>query len=152
MAKISKKLSEVLESDCAHSVEDVLEKKTQEDFKTLISILPLDSSVSAEYRARAVYLLGRWGDTSSVPNIISILPHLNETGRINGIDALGRLGSKEALAGILECANDSSDDVRKFVTRALGKINTTEAKNKLKEIQKKDPAKYIREIAKEYLK
>jgi len=152
MAKISKQLSEVLESDCAHSVEDVLKKKSADDFKTLISILPLESNVSENYRTKALYLLGLWGDKSSVPEIINILPKLDEMGRISGIDALGRLGSKEALAGILQCANDSSDNVRKFVTRALGKINTADAKNKLKEIQKKDPTRYIRDIATGYLK
>ncbi len=152
MAKISKKLLEVLESDCAHSLEGVLQKKTQEDFKTLKSFLSLDPSVKSEYRTKALYLLGRWGDTAPVGTIRNLLPQLDEAGRVSGIDALGHLGTKEALAGILEYADDSSADVRKFVTRALGRINKPEAQRKLKEIRTKDPVNHIRDLAANYLK
>jgi len=152
MVRVSEKLLKALESDDAYELGYVVKDRKQEDFEALQMFLSPDPSINPEHRAKAIYALGRWGDPVPVAGIRRILPRLNEAGRISAIDALGRLGTKEALAGVLDCVDDPSPHVRKFVTHALGRINTSEARVKLKEIETKDQADYIRAIASKYLK
>jgi HEAT repeat protein len=151
MANISKELLEALEADESGELDQVIKDARQEDFEALQSLLSLDPSVNPQHRARALYALGRWGDPTPVPAIHNILPHLDETGRISAIDALGRLGTEEALTGVLEHVNDPSPHVRKFVTYALGRMNTPEARAKLKEIETTDPLDFVRERASKIL-
>jgi HEAT repeat protein len=151
MATISKKLLATLESACATDLEQVIEDRKQEDFEALQSLLSLDSSVKPEHRTKALYALGRWGDPTPVPEIRNILPYIDEIGRISAIDALGRLGTEEALTGVLEYVNDPSPHVRKFVAHALGRMNTPEAWAKLKEIETTDPLDFVREQASKIL-
>ena len=82
-----------------------------------------------------------------MPAIRRLLRHLDENERTRAIDALGRLGTREALQSILDHANDASIFVRKFVTLALGRIRMPEARAKLKEIEESDPADHIRALA-----
>jgi HEAT repeat protein len=97
-------------------------------------------------------MLGRWGDPAPAVAIRALLPRLNEIERCRAIDALGRLGSDEALAGILAHADDPSPHVRKFVARALGKSNAPAAQSKLRAIAEQEPVPYIRRIAAKQLK
>jgi len=152
MPKISEKLLRALESDDACELGRVIKERKQEDFEALQPLLSLDPSINPEHRAKAIYALGRWGNPTAVVAIRNILPRLDEAGRISAIDALGMLGTKEALEDILDYVNDPSPHVRKFVTRALGRINTPKAQAKLKEIAAKDSVDYIRALASKYIK
>ncbi len=152
MAKIPKKLLKALESDERCEAENIIKAKKQEDFEALQSLLALDNSIIPGHRAKAIFMLGRWGDPAPITAIREILPYLDETERITAIDALGWLGGKEALADIVKYADDSSPQVRKFVAHALHRINTSEARAKLKEISEKDPEEFVRTITKELLK
>jgi HEAT repeat protein len=152
MATLSKELTAVLDCDCPQELEGVLKARRPEDFQALQSLLSLDSSIKPGHRSNALYLLGRWGDPAPVSNICRILPQLNESGRISAIDALGRLGTREALTAILDYVSDPSFHVRKFVVRALGRINSPEAQTRLREIEAKDPVDYIRHQASAYLR
>ena len=49
--------------------------------------------------------------------------------------------------GILQFVNDESLSVRKFVTRALARINTPQARTGLSELERTDPSDYIRSLA-----
>ena len=141
-----------MEADCAHSVEEVMKAKSKEDFQALQSLLSKDASVKPGQRAKVFYMLGRWGDPAPVSAIREILPRLDETEKVSALDALGRLGTKEALDGILEHTGDSSPQVRKFAARALARIDRPDAQRKLKEIQAKDPVDYVRNLAAKYVK
>lgn len=151
MVRASQTLLRALESDCATDLEYVIREKKQEDFEVLQGFLSLDRSIRSEYRTRALYALGRWGDSVVVDNIRRILPNLDEAGRISAIDALGRLGTRTALECILDRANDPSPQVRKVVVYALGKSNALEARVKLREIAARDPIDYVRERASKYI-
>jgi HEAT repeat protein len=151
MATLSKNLQKALESDCAHDLEPVIKEKKRGDFQGLLKMLSLEPSIKPEHRARAIHILGRWGDPEVVAAIRNILPQLDETERIRAIDALGRLGSKEALAGVVEYVDDPSPHVRKFVVRALGRIDTKDARAKLKEVEAKDPTDFVRGLASKQL-
>ncbi|UCG83542.1 MAG: HEAT repeat domain-containing protein [Dehalococcoidia bacterium] len=152
MTKVSEKLVRALESDDACDLGRVIKEGKQEDFEALRSLLSLEPGIKPEHVNKAIYALGRWGDPAPVATIRSILPQLDEAGRISAIDALGRLGTKEALDGVLDHVDDSSPHVRKFVTRALGRINTPKAKAKLKEIEAKEKVDYVRATAAKYLR
>lgn len=151
MAQVSEALLGALESDCATDLEYVIKEKKQEDFEVLQGFLSLDPSISSQHRTRALYALGRWGNPVVVDNIRRILPDLDEAGRISAVDALGRLGTHEALEGILNRANDPSPQVRKVVVYALSKSNALEARVKLREIATRDPIDYVRERASKYI-
>ena len=150
MEDLSKGLREAMESDCAHSLEKVMVEKSPEDFHALQRFLSMDASIAPLQRLKALHLLGRWEDPASVPAIIRILPQLNEIGRSRAIDALGRLGSTEAMAAIFEHADDPSANVRKFVVHAMSRTNVPEAIKKLKEIEESDDQPFIRDLARKH--
>lgn len=152
MADTSKELFRLLESDCGHTLEPVLAEKEQATFESLRSLLSLAPSVNPTHRQRALYLLGRWGNPAVVADIRRIIPQLDEYERITAVDALGRLGTEEALAGIIEHTNDPSPDVRRFVVIALGRINSPQAQDKLREIEASDQVDFVRERASKLLK
>ena len=110
-------------------------------------LVSTDPAVKREYRNRALYALGRWGDPSIVPDIARVLPELDETERITAIDALGRLGTKQALEAVAKYVSDPSPQVRKFVIRALDRIGGREAQTKLRAIANEDPEKWIQGLA-----
>jgi HEAT repeat protein len=68
-------------------------------------------------------------------------------GRVTAVDALGRLGTPEVVGAIIARAEDPSPTVRKFVARALGKMNVSESLAKLSDMERKDPETFIREVA-----
>ena len=147
MAAMSNELLAALESDESGDLDEIVRRRRQEDFETLLRLLSMDPSGKQAHRVKALYALGRWGNPAAVPAIRRLLPHLDEDERTRAIDALGRLGTREALQSILEYANDASLFVRKFVTLALGRIGAPEARAKLKEIERSDPAEHIRALA-----
>lgn len=152
MVNASEKLLRALNSDCADSLSQIIAEKQQEDFEALQELLSPEPSVNREQCVKAIYALGRWGNTSVVGDICHLLPNLDESGRISAVDSLGRLGTEEALAGILDCVNDTSPQVRKFVVRALGKIDNAASRAKLQEVAAQESVNYIREQAARYLK
>lgn len=151
MAQISEKILQAIDSDCADSLSQIIKEKRQEDFEALQEFLSPEALVKPEYRTRALYALGRWGNPTVVEGIHRLLPTLDEAGRISAVDALGRLGTEEALTDILDCVNDSSPQVRKFAVHALRKINTSTARAKLQEVATQESIDYIREQATKYL-
>lgn len=150
MVQASKELGLALESDCGHSLEDVIARKTPQDFKALQNLLSMDPAINPQQRIKALHLLGRWGDPAAVPAILKILPELEEVSRSRAIDALGRLGSADALSAVLEYVNDPSPNVRKFVVHALSRTDAPKAKKKLKEIRDKDTEPFVRDLARKY--
>ena len=112
MAQLSEKLLRALEADDSCELDELIQEGKQEDFEALQGLLSLDDpSVKPEHRTRAIYALGRWGDPAPATAIANILPQLDEAGRISAIDALGRLGTEEALAGVLDYVADNSRHV-----------------------------------------
>jgi HEAT repeat protein len=151
MAAMSEQLLDALRSDESGELDQLIRMRRQEDLEALQGLLSMDQSVKQEYRVKALYALGRWGNPASIDLIRRLLPHLEETERVRAIDALGRLGTQDALEGILEYADDESIFVREFVIRALGRIATPEARAKLREIERSDPVNHVRALASKYL-
>ena len=147
MAELSAELRAALEAEEAGELNQLIQRRLAEDFAALRSLLSLDPSVSSDLRRKAMYALGRWGDTSVVPEISRILPHLEEQGRISALSALGRLGTGEAVSKILTFANDPSPQVRKTVAVALGRAGTPEALARLRDLAANDPLPWVREVA-----
>lgn len=151
MSEISEKLLRALESDDAGELGIIIKKRKQEDFKALQTFLSLDPSIKNEHRAKAIYALGRWGDPAPVKAIGSIISDLDEASRITAINTLGRISTEDSLDVVIKLVDDPSPNVRKFVARALARINTTEAHEKLKEIASKDKVEYVRVLASKYI-
>jgi HEAT repeat protein len=147
---MSRQLLNALRADESEELDQIIRKRRQEDFEALQDLLSMDQSIKQEYRAKALYALGRWGNPASIEPIRRLLPHLEETERARAIDALGRLGTQDALPGILEYADDESVFVRGFVIRALGRIGTPDARAKLREIERSDPVDSVRALASKY--
>jgi HEAT repeat protein len=151
MTVMSEELLEALEADESGDLDAIIERRRPEDFDALRSLLTLDPTVKPLHRAKAIYALGRWGDPAVVEAIQGLLPEVEEAERIGAIDALGRLGAEGALDGILEYIDDESVSVRKFVTLALGRINTPRARAELSKLERTDPSDYIRSLASKQL-
>ena len=151
MTVISEELLEALRADESGDLDAIIERRRAEDFDALRSLLTLDPAVEPSHRAKAIYALGRWGDPAVTEAIQSLLPGLEKAERIGAIDALGRLGAEDALDDILEYIDDESVSVRKFVARALGRINTPRARTELRKLERTDPSDYIRSLASKLL-
>ena len=151
MPELTNELRSALGSDCAHDLEFVLEKRRPEDFEALQSLLTMAPAVKPEQLTKVIALLGRWGDPSPVTTIRDILPNLDESGRISAIDALGRLGTGEALEGVLNYVDDPSPHVRKFVVYALDRSETPRTREVLRRIAETDPSEFVRKAASRHL-
>jgi HEAT repeat protein len=151
MTEMSELLRMALEADDACEMGRVIQARRAEDFQALSALLSPDPSVKPQHRNRAIYALGRWGDPAPVARIRQLLPLLDEGGKITAIGALGRLGTAEALQGVLGYATDPSPHVRKSVVNALGAINTPAARAKLKEIAEGQELEPIRSAASQHL-
>ncbi len=150
MAKLSAALTNALTSDCAHSVEDVLKAKRAKDHTDLIELVSKDSA-NSEAKSRALFVLGRWGDSAAVAPIAKALPDLDEVGRVSAVDALGLLNTAKAMDAIVTMSDDSSPHVRKFVARALARFSKPKAESTLKTMEKIDQEGFVREQAKKSL-
>lgn len=149
--KMSAKLAEALQSDCARSFEAVLFDKDPDDFEALTGIAA-DSTYSAAKRSTAIFMLGAWGDTKAVDTIAAALPELPDAEKVSALDALGRLGSPAALKAVKAFTNAESADVRKFAVHALARIGSAEALEALAEVQRREPIDYVRKAAERYLR
>lgn len=110
----------------------IIDERDPEDFEILSALaLEPDQTVSEAVRRRALYAVGRWGDARVVPALVQSLPHLTSLERLTAVDALGRLGGEEAENALADLADDPSEQVRKFVVRALQQIDTPSARAQL---------------------
>jgi HEAT repeat protein len=147
MIELSKQLRDALEAEESGELDKLIRRQRPSDFKALRNLLSLDTSIPPDFRTKSLYALGRWGDASVVPDIVRLLPQLDERGRISALSALGRLGTPEATAAIIEQSDDPSPQVRKTATLALQRIGTSAASAKLRELAANDPLPWIRELA-----
>lgn len=142
-------LEAALRSFEAGALDRVIERKRPEDFEALQRLLGPDRPARPDSRQRAIYALGRWGDTRVVPDIVRLLPELSESHRITAIEALGRLGTQTAGAAVEEYADDPSPHVRKFVVEALSRIGDPAAEKRLRRMAERDPADWVRNLARD---
>lgn len=151
MPSLSPQLSEELRSECGHTLEEILARKSDNDYQQLKSLLVEDREVEPIHLQNAINLLGRWGNNEVIPNIVALMPQLDERGLINTIDALGHLGGAESLRAIEQYENHESADVRRFVVSALDRISTEESINKLTNMARSDPSGFVRSKARKLL-
>lgn len=145
MANLSEALRAALESDCGHSLEPIVEARREEDFDALLE--EIAKPTKADYRLKALHLLGRWGDSDAVAAIGRALPGFDELERCRAIDAVGRLGGAEALEVVLKHVEDPSAQVRKFVVHALARQDAPKARDAMQRIKRDDPADFVRALA-----
>ena len=144
---MSDELKRALEAFEIGALDAIIEKKRPEDFRALRRLLSPAADVKPEDRQRAIYALGRWSDPSVVPDVAALLPSLRESHRITAIEALGRLGTKEAREAVEPFATDPSPHVRKFVVEALGRMSGSAAEAALRKIAQRDAEGWVRDLA-----
>jgi HEAT repeat protein len=147
MAVFSERVQTVLETDCAHTIEEIVEKPTDTEIADLIGVLDAKADVTPNQRQRAVFLLGRMGHKKAAPLIITALPRLDEGGRIAAADALGRLATDDAEAAVVNLAHDVAPQVRKFAARALARIGKPTALGHLRGMVDGDAEPFVRAAA-----
>ena len=147
MAELSEELRAALEAEESGELVRLLSRRRPEDFAALRGLLSLESSIPTDFRTKAMFALGRWGDPSVIPDIVRLLPDVGERERVSALTALGHLARPEAAPAILQFADDASPQVRKAATVALSRIRTPEATAKLRDIAAKDPVPWIRDLA-----
>jgi HEAT repeat protein len=149
MTVMSEELLEALEADETGDLDAIIEQRPRR-FRR-----PTKPHAGPDRRGVAPgkghLRLGARGDPAVVEAIQGLLPHLDQAERIAAIDALGRLGTEDASDSILQYVDDESMPVRKFVTRALGRINTPRARAELSKLERTDPSDYIRSLASKQL-
>ncbi len=151
MVQVSDRVRRALESDESGDLDRIVQEKNPEDFAQLRSLLPSGAAIEPGYRRKAIYALGRWGDTTVVPEITGLIPAMGEQDLIAAADALGRLGSEEALNGVLRISESDSRNVRKFAVRALGKFDRPQAVERLVQFRENDPDESLRNLARRFV-
>lgn len=147
MAEFSQRVRDVMETDCAHTLEDLVAKPSDAEIRELIGVVDDEREMTPNQRQRAVYMLGRMGRAEAAPNIIKALPRLDEGGKVAAADALGRLATADAQASIMELAYDPAPQVRKFAARALARIGTGPALGHLRGMIDGDDESFVRAAA-----
>ncbi|WP_084112912.1 HEAT repeat domain-containing protein [Belnapia moabensis] len=147
MSDLPARVTKALNSDCAADLEEILYERRADDFVLVQGFIASERKAGFEHRARAIYLLGRWGDPAAVPTILNILPQLDDRGRIAAIDALGRFGTQEAVAAVIENSRHPSPQIRKIAVHVLGRFDSGEAKERLRETERTDSNALIRKLA-----
>jgi HEAT repeat protein len=84
----------------------------------------LQAQISAD-RYYAVHLLGQLKDPTAVPVLVALLQ--DEQVNYNVAWALGEIGGKLAVQGLLEALHSGSPDVRVTAIESLAKLNAKEA-------------------------
>src|SRR4029077_5234324 len=107
------------------------------------SVLQTPEQYPTSWIQTAIHLAGRTGDRASAPMIGSMLPDLDERGRINAVSALGSIGGPAAQTAVLRAATDQSADVRRFAVHALARLDTDIARQRLSELAREDPADFV---------
>lgn len=152
MADINNRLKEALLASCAHSIEDILAQKSEEDYQELKTLLELDDSIEPQLRHQAVHLLGRWGNTEVVPQLQRLLPQVDELEQINTLNALSQLADAAATETVVEYTKHPSPDVRRFALSGLSRMDKVRAKQVLEEAAKEDAVEFVRAKANALLK
>lgn len=147
MAELSQRVRAVLETDCAHTLEDLVAKPSDAEIRELIAVVDDEAEMTPNQRQRAVYMLGRMDRKEAAPNILKALPRLDEGGRVAAADALGRLATPEAQAAIVELSHDAAPQVRKFAAKALARIGTSGAIGHLRGMIDGDAEAFVRASA-----
>lgn len=151
MATLSEQLALQLESQCGHTYEEIVARKSAEDFRQLRSLLK-DQKEDPDRRQSAIHLLGRFGKNEVVPDIVAAMPKLDERGLIAAVDALGQLGGKDALKALKQQAKSKSPDIRRFAVSALDRIGTKEALAEVNKMARSDQSGFVRSKARRLLK
>ena len=141
------KLQEAIESDCGHGVCALLKEKDASNVIELLDVVANRDSYTERAFLNAIYILGRWGDERAVPLITQELPDLDERGKICALDALGRIGKDVDVEEIAKAGESENPDVRKFAIRALARIGTVEARQKLDELDIKEKIPWLKDVA-----
>jgi HEAT repeat protein len=84
----------------------------------------LEAQISAD-RYYAVHLVGELKDPTAVPVLVALLQ--DEQVNYNVAWALGEIGGKPAVQGLLEALHSGSPDVRVTAIESLAKLNAKEA-------------------------
>ena len=145
-------LDEELRAECGHALEEILDRRSDEDYDKLIALLAPDAEVEPVQQQNALHVLGRWGNPDAVPVIVQLMPQLDQRDLINAINALGQLGGPDAFRTIVEYENHPSADVRRFVASALNRIGTEEALEELKAMGDRDGSDIVRAKAQRLMK
>ncbi len=151
MATLSENLALQLQSECGHTFEEIVARKSAEDYRQLRSLVQ-DESEDPVRRQAAIHLLGRFGKPEAVPDIVAALPKLDERSLISAVDALGNLGGKDALKALKQQAKSKSPDIRRFAVSALDHIGTKEALAEINRIARGDESGFVRSKARRLLK
>lgn len=151
MATLSEQLALELQSECGHTYEEIIARKSEEDYRQLRSLVQ-DESEDLARRQSAIHLLGRFGNPEVVPDILTAMPKLDERGLIGAVDALGQLGGKDALEALKQQAKSKSPDIRRFAVAALDHIGTKEALSEINKIARGDQSGFVRSKARRLLK
>lgn len=101
-----------------------------------------------ETRIRAARLLGQVGDGRAVPALCDWATRSSDMGFLEAIaDALGALGSPEAVPVLIRLLRESWLSVRVRAARALARIGTPEARAALHQAATQDPSPAVRRVA-----
>ena len=127
------------------ALDRIIRRKRPEDLAALRGLIT--EAADPNYRQRAIYAVGRWGDTSAVPDLVRVLPVLKESHTYTALEALGRLGTPEARAAVESYADHPSPQVRKFVVEALTRIADPAADATIEKMARGDSEGWVRELA-----
>ena len=122
----------------------------REDFEALRRLLARDGQATPDYRQRAIYALGRWGDTGVVPDIVGLLPELDESHRITAIRSARAPWHTDRT--VTRWRNMQMILLRTFASsssKPSAASATPSPRNGFKRMAERDPADWVRDLARD---
>jgi len=107
--------------------------------------------MSPKDKEAAVWVLGELKEGIAVDILIKASIHKNVSIRRMAVSAIGKLGDTKCETALLRALDDENSQVVLYAIKALCKLNSIKAKDKIELILQRTEKEYLKNAAKEYL-
>lgn len=140
-------LRDALDSFEGEEFDRLVEERRADIHAALVLLATTNSPIPPRHRQRAVHGLGLIHNPEDVDIIAAALPRLDELGTATAAISLGRIGSDAAVTLAAGLGRHESEQVRKFVVKALSHSRSATAQSELRRIAEADTSPWVRDLA-----
>jgi len=123
------------------------------EYKTRLATYIKDNYIemAPKDKEAAVWILGELKESFAVDILIKASIHKNVSIRRMAVSAIGKLGDKRCETALLRALEDENSQVVLYAIKALAKVESSKAKDKIQGILHNTEKEYLKNAAKEYL-
>jgi hypothetical protein len=103
------------------------------------------------YKETAIWILGELKDANSLPILQKAVVHKHTNIRRMAVSALGKIGDKASENALIRALEDENPQVVSYAVKALTKIKSERAYDKVKNIYNTTTKEYVKKASEEYM-